>query len=188
METAAETREAVDEHAEEGAVAQARKRREVDAVEQGSSFCGGEDRSLAGLDDVFGSAHRCCGIEGEDLADDEPVEEHAQRGQVLLDARSGKRARELLDVGGDHHGLHLVEREATTLAPVGEAPDGSEVGEPGIGIADMGGEELPEAALGVGGGGEEHRRRRAVGGQGRARGAFGGEEVGEHGGDCRAGR
>ena len=51
----------------------------------------------------------------------------------------------------------------------------------------MGGEELPETVLGVDGGGEEHRRCRAVGGQGRALGAFGGEEVGEHGRGVYAG-
>ena len=180
-------REAVDEHPEERAVAQARERRDVDAVEQGPGLRGGEHRGLAGLDDVLGSAHRARGVEGEDLADDEPVEEHAQRRQVLLDARGGERSGELLDVGGDHHGLDLVEGEAPLLAPGGEAPRGGEVGKPGVGVSDMGGEELPESALGVGGGGEEHRRRRAVRGQGRALGTLGGEEVGEHGGECRAG-
>ena len=93
----------------------------------------------------------------------------------------------MLDVGGDHHRLDLVERDAPVRAPGGEAPGGGPVGQPRIGIADVGGEELPEAALGVGGGGEENWRRRAVRGQGRARGILGGEQVGEHGGRVYAG-
>ena len=58
-------------------------------------------------------------------------------------------------------GFDLVEGKAALFAPGGEAPDGGEVGEPGVGVSDMGGEELPEAALGAGGGGEEHRRGEA---------------------------
>ena len=48
---------------------------------------GGEQGGLAGLDDVFGAVHRTRGVEGQDLADDEPVEEHGLRRQVLLVAR-----------------------------------------------------------------------------------------------------
>ena len=65
---------------------------------------------------------------------------------------------------------------------VGETADRGEVGEAGVGIADVGGEELPEAALGVGGGGEERGRRRAGTGR-RDRGGIEGEQVGEHGKD-----
>ena len=117
-----DAREAVDEHAEEGAVAQARKRREVDAVEQRPGLRGREHWGLAGLDDMLWSAHGARGIEGEHLADDEPVKQHAQRRQVLLDARGGERSGELLDVSGDHHGLDLVEYQGALFAPVGEAP------------------------------------------------------------------
>ena len=59
-----DTREAVDQHAEERAVAQARERREVDAIEKGPGLCGREHRGLAGLDDVLGAAHRARGVEG----------------------------------------------------------------------------------------------------------------------------
>ena len=142
---------------------------------------GAEHRGLAGLDDVLGSPDGARGIEGQDLADDEPVKEHAKGRQMLLDARGGEHSGELFDVSRDHHGLDLVERETAAVAPGGEAPGGGEVGEPGIGVSDVGGEELPEAALGLGAGGEECRGRRAAGGQGRAVGAFGGDEVGEHG-------
>ena len=116
---------------------------------------------------------------------DEPVEEHPQRGQVLLDARRRERSGELLDVGRDHHGLDLVERDAAAFAPRGETADRGEVGEAGVGVSDVGGEELPEAALGVGGGGEERGRRRARTGR-RDRGGIEGEQVGEHGGGVYA--
>ena len=57
------------------------------ALSPQSGLRGGEQRGLAGLDDVLGAAHRTRGVEGQDLADDEPVEEHALRRQVLLAAR-----------------------------------------------------------------------------------------------------
>ena len=88
---------------------------------------------LAGLDDVLRAAHRARGVERQDLADDEPIEEHPQRGEVLL------------DVDRDDHGLDLVEREASALAPGGETAHGCEVREARVGISDVGGEELPEA-------------------------------------------
>ena len=129
---------------------------------------------------MFGAADRARGVEGQHLADDEPVKEHPKGRQVLLDARGRERTGELLDVGRDHHGLDLVEGEAPVLAPFGEAAHGREVGEPRVGVPDVGGEELPEAPLGVLGGGEERRRRRAGTGR-RGRGGLDGEQVGEHG-------
>ena len=51
----AHPREAVDEDAEERAVAEARQGRDVDAVEERPGLLGGEDRGLAGLDDVLWS-------------------------------------------------------------------------------------------------------------------------------------
>ena len=145
----AHPREAVDEDTKEGAIAEAHERRDVDAVEEGPGLLGGEDRGLAGLDDMPRPSDRARGIVGEDLADDEPVEEHPQRREVLLDGRGRARGRELLDVRRDHHGLHLVEGEASALAPLRESADGREVGVSGVRVADMGGEELPEAPLGA---------------------------------------
>ena len=73
------------------------------------------------------------------------------------------------------------EGEAPTLAPPGEAPDGREVGEARVRVPDVGGEELPEAALRAVGGGEERQRCRVADGQGGVRGGVGRDEVGEHG-------
>ena len=133
-----------------------------------------------------GPADRARGVEGQDLADDEPVEEHPQRREVLLDACRRARGRELLDIGRDHHRFHLVESDASALAPLGEASDGREVGEAGVPVPDVGGEELPEAPLRALGGGEERRRRRMARGWGRARVALSRDQVGEHGGGAYA--
>ena len=76
----AHPREAVDEDAEERAVAKTHQGCDVDAVEEAPGLLGGEDRGLAGLDDVPRPPDRARGVEGEDLADDEPVEEHPKGG------------------------------------------------------------------------------------------------------------
>ena len=44
----------------------------------------------------------------------------------------------------------MVQREAAALAPSGKAPGGRQVRKARVGVPDMGGEKLPEAALGVG--------------------------------------
>ena len=128
-----------------------------------------------------GPADRARGVEGQDLADDEPVEEHPECREVLLDARRRERGRELLDVGRDDHRLDLVESEASALAPPGEAAHGREVGKAGVPVPDVGGEELPEAPLRELRGGEERRRRGVSHALERARGAFGRDQVGEDG-------
>ena len=155
----AHARETVDEDAEERAGAKTHQGRDVDVVEDGPGLLGGEDRRLSGLDDVLGAPDRARGVEGQDLADDEPVEEHPERREVLLDARRRERGRELLDVGRDDHRLDLAEGEASALAPLGEPAHGREVREAGVPVPDVGGEELPEAPLRVLGGSEERQRR-----------------------------
>ena len=104
---------------------------------------------FSGLDDVPGPANRACGVGGEDLADDEPVEEHPERREMLLDGCWRARAGELLDVGRDHHGLDLDEGKDSVLAPPGEASGGREVGETCVRVPDVDGEVLPEATLGA---------------------------------------
>ena len=59
----------------------------VDAVEQLARLLGIQHRGLAGLDDVLRAADRMRRIGGDDLAGDQPVEQHADRGEVLLDRR-----------------------------------------------------------------------------------------------------
>ena len=49
------------------------------------------------------------GLRCHDLADHQPVEQHADRRQVLLDARRRVRLAQLLDVGGDVQRLESPE-------------------------------------------------------------------------------
>ncbi len=48
-------------------------------------------------------------VEGDHLAGDQPIEQHPDRGQVLLHGGLGARLPELLDIGGHMNGLDLVE-------------------------------------------------------------------------------
>ena len=57
-------REAVDEHAEEGAVAKADNRGDINAVEQRARLLRGEHRGFAGLDDVLRAATELAGLNG----------------------------------------------------------------------------------------------------------------------------
>src|ERR1700730_17458624 len=58
-------------------------------IQQGSHFVGRQDRALAFLHAVLGAAYRVRGVRWDHLARHEPIEEHANRGQVLLDGRLG---------------------------------------------------------------------------------------------------
>ena len=53
----AHPREAVDEHAEQRAVAEACDRRDVDAIEERAGLRSAQHRGLAGLDDVLRATH-----------------------------------------------------------------------------------------------------------------------------------
>ncbi len=87
-----------------------------------------------------------------DVAGGQPIEQHPDRGQVLLDGVFGMGAAELLDVGGYVHGRHPRKIFQTSLrAPGGEGLDGLEVGPSSMDIAGVDGEELPEATAALGG-------------------------------------
>ena len=92
------------------------------------------------------------------MAGHQPVKEHAQRGQVLLDGGRGERSLQILDEGGDVEGLHVGElSDAAGVAPGVEAPRGAQVGPAGVGVVDLGGEKLQDAPGGLGGRGEQGR-------------------------------
>ena len=109
-------------------------------------------------------------VDGEDLADDEPVEQHANRRQVLFGCRSGRRPLfhrplaglgdlQRLKVRGDMERLDIVEfADAVLLEPGEERTDGPVIGHARIVVLDRGGEETEETACrpvtGIG----DHRR------------------------------
>ncbi len=80
-------------------------------------------------------------------ADPEPIEEHAQTGEMLLDRWHGSFAAHLFDVRGDVHGLHLVQlADAMLFAPGEECAGGAAVCRARVGVADVDGEEIRGSA------------------------------------------
>ena len=79
------------------------------------------------------------------LADDEPIEEHPDGGEVLLDGRSAVAGTELLDVRSDVNRAKARQVEAERLAPCEEAVTGVCVGSAGVRVADLRREELDVA-------------------------------------------
>jgi hypothetical protein len=79
-------------------VPQAHNGRDIDVVEKLAGLLGSQHRGLAALHDMLGPTHGMGRVGGENLADYQPVEQHADCRQVLLDARRRARLRELLDI------------------------------------------------------------------------------------------
>jgi hypothetical protein len=156
--TAADAREGVDHHADERAIAQAGERACVDTGEQRPRFFSFKDGGSPHADDVLGPAHGVRRIHGDDVADDEPIKEHAQRGEMLFDR--GLRRRHALDVRGDMHRLHRRERlEPTRVAPQRKRGRCAEIGAAGVRVADVRREELQEALRRARVRGEQRRKR-----------------------------
>ena len=105
--------------------------------------------------------HRGRRVERHDLADDQPVEQHPDRRQVLLHARRRQLPRELLHVGRDHHRLDLRQGDPMKPAPVREPPRRDQVGTPRIRVPDVACEELPEFPLRLLRDAEQRRRHPA---------------------------
>jgi len=109
-------------------------------------------------------------VDGEDLADDEPVEQHADRGQMLLDGRPRGRAlpdgaiagiqyRQRLQIGGDVERLDIGQlANAVLLEPGEERTRRRVIGHAGVVVFDRGDEKTEETAgrpiTGIG----DHRR------------------------------
>ncbi len=109
----------------------------------------------------LGPRTACAGIDGEDLADDQPVEQHADRREVLLHRRLGGRRLQRLYIGGDVHGLDVGElADAVLLDPGEERAHGPVIGHARVLVADVGGEEFQEPARGVIAGIGDHGRHR----------------------------
>src|SRR6516225_1308364 len=81
----------VDHHADQRAIAQTDERREVNAVEKMAGLFFRQHRRLATAHDVLGPTHSMGRIDRENLADDEPIKQHADGREVLFDGRLGGR-------------------------------------------------------------------------------------------------
>ena len=96
---------------------------------------------------MLGPTHSMGRIDCQDLADDEPIKQHADGREVLFDGRLGGRRLKPLDVGGDVHGLDIGELADPMLLDPGEEGARSPIiGHARVLIADLGGEEFEEPA------------------------------------------
>ena len=95
--------------ADQRAIAQAYECRRVQARDRAPGLIFGQHRRLAGPDDMLGPAHRLGRVDGEDSANDEPIEQHADRREVLLHGRLRGQRLQLLDVGCNIKGLDVGE-------------------------------------------------------------------------------
>ena len=101
--------EGVDHQGNQGAIAQAHDMGGRDGVQQVAGFLSREQPRFSFLDDQLGPADRRGWIDTAQLGNlpgnNQPVVEHANGGQLLLDRGLGLRQQPLLDVGGNVIGL-----------------------------------------------------------------------------------
>jgi hypothetical protein len=77
---------------------------------------GVQHRGLAGFHDVLWPAHVVRRVGGDDLAHDQPVEQHADRGEVWLDRWFFEAALHRFNVGRDVQRLDVGERADLVFA------------------------------------------------------------------------
>jgi hypothetical protein len=105
------------------------------------------------------------GIHLDDVTGHQPVEQHAERGQVLLDRRRRKLSLQVLDKGGDVKRFNAGELgDAAGLAPMREAAGGIQVRQARVLVIDLGGEEFKDAPGGLRRRRKKRRRRQFIGG------------------------
>ena len=131
-----------------------------------SRLIGVQHRGLAGLDDMLRATHGMRRVGGDDLAGDQPVEQHADRGQVLLDRRLRHRVLQVLDIGRHMQRLDIGNAaDAMPVAPGEKIANRPVVSHAGVLVADGGGEEFQEPARRlVAGVGDDARHHDAVAG------------------------
>jgi len=126
-------------------VSQARERACIDGGNQGARFLAIENRRAALGDDVFRPAHRVRRVHVDNLADHEPIKQHAYRGQALLYGRFGESRKQALHIARDMDGLYMRQ---LAHAPFGaesrELTRGIVIGSPCVLVTDIRGEEIEE--------------------------------------------
>ena len=164
----ADAREGEGHHRNHRSISQPDDGRRVDAVEQLAGLFTGQHRGFAGFDDVLRPPHRMGRIGRDDLASDQPVEQHANGGEVLLHRRLFKILAERFDIGGDMQRLDISDFTNGVMITPGEEPhDGVIVSRARVLVADRRGEEFEEAARGLLAGVGDHSRHDDRRGDGR---------------------
>ena len=154
----ADAREGIGHDADQCPVPQAHERRGIDAVEKRPRILYRKHRGLATVDDVFGPANGVGRVDGEDLTGHQPIEAHANGGEVLLHRRLAVGLvgvlmglqEHLLDISGHMERLDVGQlMQPVLLAPSEKPADGPKICLPGVFVADGGGEELQKPPRGV---------------------------------------
>jgi hypothetical protein len=92
------------------------------------------------------AADRMCRVRRDDLAGDQPIEQHADCGEMLFHRRFLEPALHRLDIGSDVQRLDIGNAaELVLIAPGEESGDGPVIGHAGVFVADGGSEEFQEA-------------------------------------------
>jgi hypothetical protein len=130
--------EGVDHQADERPVAQAGKGSGVDCIEQGARLIRLEHWRLAAPLRMLWPPDGMRRIDGQDLADNHPIEEHPQCRQALLHRGFRMQPELHFDEGRNVYRLDLAEiRNAYLGAEGGKLSHSFKVGAAGVGIADM---------------------------------------------------
>ena len=136
----AHPRDAVEHHRDERPVAPAGERARVDRLEEPARLGRRAHRRRARRHHVRRPPDGRRRVHRQDLADDEPVAEHADGRQVLLDG--GRRPGVGPDVGRHVQRRDRLERQAARIAPRQELPHGPPVRRARPRVRDPRGEEL----------------------------------------------
>jgi hypothetical protein len=110
--------------ADQGAVAQAGRRRRIDAVEELASLGGFQNRRLAGLHDMLRTVHRYGRVHLHDLADDKSIEQATDRDCLTVCAS--------IHVATCSGAICASDGTPASGAPRKEVGDGAAVRPPGV--------------------------------------------------------
>jgi hypothetical protein len=136
----------VDHGRNEGPIAQTHNGGGIQRVQEFPRFLLGQHRRLAFRDRVLGAADWGCGTSSDNLTHDQPVKEHSDGRQMLLDRRVRHTFPQQFDVGGHVERLYIDDlREVLRLTPRRKVQNRMQIGPPGVGIADIGSKVLDEA-------------------------------------------
>jgi hypothetical protein len=98
-------------------------------------------------------------IDVDDMPGDEPVQQHAERSQVLLDGRRRHLGLQVLNESGNMERLDAGKLvEVSLSAPGGESSGGVHIGPACVIVVDLAGEKFQDALCGLWCGREERRR------------------------------
>ena len=137
-----DAREGIGEGGDQRAVAKIAHRVGRDRVEQLAPVGRVEHRRLADLHHVLRAAHGRRRVCRHDLAGDQPIEQHAHGGELLLHGRRRMGPLERLYIGGDIERPDRRQRQAAIIAPSEKLPAGSRISAARVLVPDVRGEEF----------------------------------------------